>query len=64
LRATVNERVPVEAEGWENGVPIDILLHVVDGYLAELEVLRMDSKPLQSPLEIAALELFPRDDPK
>jgi hypothetical protein len=43
-------RIPVEAEGVDaDGVPIYVLLHVVDGYLNELEMLRADSEPLRLP---------------
>ena len=47
-------RVPVEAEYLDvDGVPIWILLHVVDGLLNELEILRADSAKMQN---------FPRPD--
>lgn len=43
-RAPVVRRVPVEAEMADvDGVPIHVLLHVVDGCLDELEVFREDS---------------------
>lgn len=41
--ASVIRRVPVEAElGDDDGVTIHALLHVVDGYLNELDVFRED----------------------
>ena len=46
--------MPVEAEYLDvDGVPIWILLHVVDGLLNELEILRADSAKMQN---------FPRPD--
>lgn len=40
--------VPVEAEAYDtDGVPVYVILHVWDGLLHELEILRADSQPLQ-----------------
>jgi len=48
LRAEVANRIPVEAVAADSdGVPIHILLHVVDGMLQELEYFREDSRPIQ-----------------
>lgn len=45
-KATVEERVPVEGEIEDvDGVMIHVSIHVVDGYLHELEVYREDPKP-------------------
>ena len=42
--AKVVRRIPVEAELLDDdGVTIHVLLHVVDGYLSELEIYRDDS---------------------
>jgi hypothetical protein len=47
-RACINVRVPVEAETTdEDGVPIMVLVHVVDGLLDELEIYRVDGKPIR-----------------
>ena len=47
-RAEVAHRIPVEAVTPDSdGVPIHILLHVVDGMLQELEYFREDSRPIQ-----------------
>ena len=47
-RACVSVRVPVEAEASdEDGTPIAVLLHVVDGLLDELEIYRVDGQPIQ-----------------
>ena len=47
-RAEVAHRIPVEAVAADSdGVPIHILLHVVDGMLQERTVLREDSRPFQ-----------------
>ena len=48
-RANVRERVPVEADAIDSdGQPVHVLLHVVDGYLNELELYRNDLKPVLS----------------
>ncbi|MFN8636349.1 MAG: hypothetical protein U0893_21070 [Chloroflexota bacterium] len=45
---TVRYRVPVEGRAYEaNGTPVEVLLHVVDGYLWELEYVRYDVAPPQ-----------------
>ncbi|HEY8470574.1 MAG TPA: hypothetical protein VIL18_13070 [Longimicrobiales bacterium] len=49
-RAEVELRVPLEAEGVaedEDGVTIHLLLHVVDGFLRELELFREDGEPIK-----------------
>ncbi len=44
--AEVVRRIPVEAEGVdEEGEPVHVLLHVVEGRMVELEVYREDGKP-------------------
>ena len=46
--ALVDREVPVEAEAVdEDGMPIYFLLHVVDGYLDELEIYRADARPIR-----------------
>lgn len=43
-KAEVKRRIPVEAEGVDqDGNTIHYLLHVIEGYLSELEVYREDS---------------------
>lgn len=49
-RAEVELRVPLEAEGVaedEDGATIHLLLHVVDGFLRELELYREDGEPVK-----------------
>lgn len=47
-RASVADRVPVEAKAIdEDGTKINFLLHVIGGFLAELEIIRDDGKPIQ-----------------
>lgn len=42
-----NERIPVEMEVMdEDGVPVLFLLHMISGYVSELEVFRADSEPI------------------
>jgi hypothetical protein len=41
IRADVSERIPVEGRSTvptEDGAPVEVLLHVVDGFMNELEV--------------------------
>lgn len=47
-RAQTVVRIPVEAETVDDdGVPIAILLHVVDGYAQELEIYRVDGERIR-----------------
>jgi len=59
--AAVNRRIPVEAELEDSdGVTIYLLLHVIDGYLNELEIYRGDSLPIKGairPEELRTLVL-------
>ena len=52
IKAPVIKRVPIEAEAQDvDGVPIHLLLHVVDGKLTELEIYKDDSSPIaQTPV--------------
>src|SRR5579884_3568998 len=62
-RAQVKRRIPIEAEGVDaDGMKIHFLLHVVDGYMLELEIFREDSKPIIELPVASALELFSLDD--
>src|SRR5437660_9416683 len=46
--AAVIQRIPVEAEGSdEDGVPISVLLHVVNGVGSELEIYKADGSPIR-----------------
>jgi hypothetical protein len=57
--AAVTRRVPVEGELTDtDGVTVHVLLHVVDGYLTELEVYRDDSAPLREPISAADLRVI------
>ena len=52
-------RIAVEAEVEDlDGMKIVILLHVIDGYVDELEVFRADSGPLQAPIRTEALRVI------
>src|SRR4029077_10895690 len=45
-RAAVTKRMPVEAEGVdEDGIHVHFLLHVVEGFVKELEVYKDDGSP-------------------
>jgi uncharacterized protein DUF6984 len=62
--ANVKRRIPIEAEGTDlDGMPIHFLLHVVDGYLSEIEVYREDSRPVLDLPDPSSLKLFSLDDP-
>lgn len=57
--AEVARRIPVEAElDDSDGLTIHVLLHVVDGFLKELEVYRDDSGPVQRALAPRDLRLM------
>ena len=47
-KAQIEQRIPVEAVGFdEDGVPIHILLHVVDGAISSLEIYRVEGAEVQ-----------------
>jgi hypothetical protein len=51
--------VPVEAElEDEDGVPVHVLLHVLDGYLNELEIYREDSAPVRRAIRPEELRIL------
>ncbi|SDJ37867.1 hypothetical protein SAMN05444157_3080 [Frankineae bacterium MT45] len=60
-KAPVDRRVPVEAEFLDSdGMPVHLLLHVIDGALSELEIYREDSGTVLSavgPGELSILVL-------
>jgi hypothetical protein len=57
--ALVDRRIPVEAEAEDiDGMTFHVLLHVVDGYINELEVYREDLLPMQSPIQPDALRVI------
>lgn len=57
-RADVVGRIPVEGELEDlDGVTIHVLLHVVDGYLNELEIYREDSRPILRQIKAADVSL-------
>jgi hypothetical protein len=56
--AEVEVRVPVEAALEDSdGTTVHVLLHVVDGYMREVEVYREDSEPVQAPLNASRLRV-------
>jgi len=57
--APVVQRVPVEAEAEDiDGVTVHVLLHVIDGYIDELEIYRDDSAPLRGTIRPEALSII------
>jgi hypothetical protein len=60
-RAPVTQRVPVYATALDaDGVPIELLLHVVDGLVQELEVVEADGSPIKRPPQAADLHVTVR----
>lgn len=56
--APVRSRIPVEAEGVDvDGKRLHVLLHVVDGFLSELEVFREDGEPVRDLMGTESFEL-------
>jgi hypothetical protein len=51
-----DRRVPVRIEGISNEAPVTILLHQVDGYLAEIEVVDWQKRSLDTILDAATFE--------
>jgi hypothetical protein len=57
-RAEIKLRVPVEGLAKDaDGGDINILLHVVDGFLNELEIVKLDGTPLESQINIDDVEV-------
>lgn len=57
-KITNSARVPVEGELVdEDGVPISVLLHVVDGKIHELEIFKQDGSSILRPIDPAALRV-------
>lgn len=47
IRTPVESSVPVEARGFdEDGIEVDFLLHIKDGVVQELEVLKANGSPI------------------
>ena len=59
--ANVKERVPVMALTRDaGGGPVEILLHVIDGKIDELEFVRMDGEPMHGLPRLDILQAYPR----
>ena len=57
--ASVDHRIPVEASGIDSdGMKIHILVHVVDGFLSELEIFREDGAAIQRMPDPNSLEVL------
>jgi len=64
-RASVKRRIPVEAEGDEaEGKRVHVLLHVINGFLAELEVYREDGETIGALPEPSSLKLVHLGQPE
>jgi hypothetical protein len=58
-RAEVVRRIPVEAEIDDvDGTIVHLLVHVVDGFLKELEIFREDSNPVHRAISPESLRLL------
>jgi hypothetical protein len=61
--ATVKRRIPIEADANDiDGVKIHYLLHVVNGFIDELEIFREDSMPIKEFPEPSLLTIINIDD--
>jgi hypothetical protein len=59
VKADVKWRIPTEAHVPDaDGMSINILLHVIDGKLKELEIYKSDSSPVIKMPDPAALEIW------
>jgi uncharacterized protein DUF6984 len=57
--ATVDKRVPVEAQAPDSdGIHVHFLLHVIDGFAAELEVYKDDGSHIQRLPQAGELEVI------
>jgi hypothetical protein len=57
--AKVTQRVPVDARANDSdGVPVEFLLHVVDGVVRELEIYKADGSPILKHPAASDLEVF------
>ena len=62
-RSPVPLRVPVIADTQDaDGVPIRILLHVVNGVAEELEIFRGDDSPIQAEINPSRIKAWLSDD--
>jgi Domain of unknown function (DUF6984) len=58
-KAKVTQRVPVDARANDrDGVPIEFLLHVVDGVVRELEIYKADGSPIMKRPAASDLDVF------
>jgi hypothetical protein len=61
IPANVVERVPVEGRAFDiDGVPIDHMLHVLDGLLTELDVVKASGTPIERFPDPQEMDLFVR----
>lgn len=61
-KAQVKRRIPVEGESIdEDGIKIHFLIHVINGYLSEVEIFREDSARIQKKPEISSIKTMSLD---
>ena len=57
-KAKVDERIPVQASTLDSdNVPITLFLHVINGKINELEIVKADNSPLNKTLKASDLKL-------
>lgn len=58
IKAPVVERIPVQASTVDSdGVPIQIFLHIVNGKIDELEIIKVDNKAIIKTIEAKDLKI-------
>jgi hypothetical protein len=58
-----NGPVAIAMTADDDGVPVEVLLHVRGGELSELEIVKADGSPLRAPIRADNLEVQERYDP-
>jgi hypothetical protein len=65
VKAEVDSRVPVSADTIDiDNVPINIFLHIVDGFADELEITKADNSPLKGLINPKKLTVILTEDIK
>lgn len=58
LKVKLPERIPVQATTYgEDGVPVQLFLHVVEGKINELEIVKADNSPIKKVIEAKDLHI-------
>ncbi|GEM_PF-1692631 len=55
-KANVTNRIPISGRvNDSDGVPIEIFLHVINGKIDELEIVKADNSPLRQPIDASKI---------